>query len=260
MHNYSKSVSLIAVIAALTAASSVAQASIIDKIKSWHPYVQAAYTPSWITTKGETTHSTGQDLGSEFDKYQINAKKQLNDFTFGVGIDAPLLKSEHWFNHIDFDLDYVNMPTFSATGVHTRKFNGAAFNTKYNYSYDTKMSMLWLDANVDVFSIQRAQFFAGVGVDYNWIKISNYKEVNQDPSQPKSVTTFKDSDRTQWIYHLNVGARMTLTPHFRIGVSDRFYPYIPVETGTGTNMFYPIKPLHNHMTMNQVSASINYLF
>lgn len=243
----------------LVALTAAGHASVISQIRSWHPYVQVAYSPSWIDAKGSSSLQVAQSPNPA-DTFVLGSHKQMNDFAFGAGFDFPLSFNRSWLNRLDFDIDYTNMKSFAVNGVHTMTLLIPATEFKYDFNYRVKTSMLLFDANIDLFDWQKARFYAGAGVDLNWMKTFAYSEKPQAGTTLSSDVSFDEANKTQWLYHLNVGVKYDLTNHFRVGVSDRFYPHISTQTGTGTNGIAAISALKHHLSMNQVSVALDYLF
>ncbi len=244
---------------AILCVSCTGYASLLSKIKSWNPYVQVAYTPTWVSGEGVSSVQVAS-LDNPADRFVMNSHNQLTDFGFGGGFDFPFNVNRSWFSRMDFDLDYVNMKGFNASGEHTMTLLTPPVDFNYFFNYRVKMSMVLLDANLDVFDYRCLHFFSGVGVDYSWQKISDFSETKQPGTSLQPDISFDTHDANQWLYHLNVGVNTGVWHHLRAMLSDHFYPYIGIQTGSGTNGYEPIGPIKHHLSMNQMSVSIDYLF
>lgn len=244
---------------ACMALATSAQASVISKIKSWHPYVQVAYIPTFVNAK-ETTKAVVSQNANPNDQYILHSTAQANGFGLSGGVDFPLNLSRSWLSRIDFDLDYTNIKAFNVGGERTMTLLTPPVDFKYNFNYRIKMSMLLLDANIDLFDYKRLHFYAGAGVDYNWLKTSDYAETKQAGTYLQPSISYQTYKGTQWLYHLNVGVQTQLSKHFTATIKERFYPNVPVRTGTGSNGYEPINALKQKIVLNQISFAVNYYF
>jgi hypothetical protein len=245
-------------ICALVSLSATGYASLVSKIKSWHPYAQVSYTPSWMNASG-TEKRQVLSSGNPEDVFAFSSHTQANNFSFGGGLDLPISFQRRWFNNLDFDFDYMSMKEFALGGVHTMQIPAQSIIWKYTFSDDVKLSALIFDANLELYQWKRVGLFAGAGLDYSWIRTSHFKQAPQSGAMPNYIS-FAGSHQNQWLYHLNIGLQAKLTKHFRASIRDRYYPKITMQTGQGTTGYVPIAPLKYHFSMNQVSVSLDYLF
>ena len=246
-------------LSALLCVSSTSYASLFSKIKSWDPYIQVAYTPTWIDGKGASLLQV-PNSDNPAETFVMNSHHQLNDLNFGGGFDFPLNLNRSWLNRIDFDLDYVNMKGFNVSGDHAMTLLMPPLDFNYKFNYRVKLSMVLLDANITLFDYHNFQFFLGAGIDYSWQKISDFSETPEPGTSMQPLNSFKTYDANQWLYHLNVGVNTKISHHFRVTLSDHFYPYIPIQTGSGSNGYEPIAAIKHHVSMNQMSIALDYIF
>jgi hypothetical protein len=243
--------------ALLSALSATTDASVLSTFQSWNPYVQVAYTPSWIHAGGTSSRQI-LPAGNLEDQFVFSSHTQTSDINFGGGFDFPVSFKRGWLNNFDFDFDYYSMKTFSVNGMDSQ-WQSPTVLWKYDLSNAVKLSAVLLDANVELYQYKAVQCFAGLGVDYSWIKTSDFKQVAQSPATPSTLAV-AGSNYNQWLYHLNLGLHANLSRHFRANLLDAYYPYIPVKTGQATLSNTQLAPLTYHLSMNQLSLSLDYLF
>jgi len=252
------SYSLLIVTGSFLTASAVSHNSLISRIKTWRPYVQVAYAPTWVKASG-TTMLQAADKPNPESAFTLNSTTHMNDYGLGFGVDFPISFQRRWINNLDFDLDYTNLSAFNVNGVYDLKIPAQSIDSKYNFNYRIKISTITLDANLELYQWRRVELFAGAGFDYAWIRTSDFSQTPQGSAMSNYIN-FNGSNQNQWFYHLNIGLGAKLSRHFRASIRDRYYPNIRVQTGAGTTGDHALSPLKNKLSMNQVNVALDYLF
>lgn len=239
------SASILGLVGTLVVAN--AQASIIQRIKSFNPYLQFRFAPVWVHASGKQTNTRPN---GDIDNFKTSSSGRLNDWSFAVGFDRPLLGTSSWFSRLDADIQYMTPDQVSITGTR-QSIPVSGSPESHSYSYKVKTSILRLDVDVDVWHWKNLEAVAGAGLDYDWLKTSDYQE-------PDSHLTFASRWRNQWFYHVNLGLRYKINKYLRVGIRDRLYPGVDAYTGASNQA--GVGPLRNRLVMNQISTNLDILF